>query len=157
MIDVALTLCSAQAEPSQPAATFIALDRALQESIGHRLLTLLRIDASETWCERVYTSRPDAFASQGRKALDAAPQMRRVLAAGRPLIVDGEAAVRAAFPDHERILALGCACVLNVPIRWRGRTVAQLNLLDAAGAYGDPEAALALVAAQLCLPALLID
>ena len=157
MISVALALCAALAEPAQPAATFRALDRTLQDRVGHRLLTLLRIDASESWCERVYTSRPDAFASQGRKSLDAAPQMRRVLAAGRPLVVDGEAAVRAAFPDHERIFALGCACVLNVPLRWRGRTVAQLNLLDAAGAYGEPESSLALVAAQLCLPALLID
>jgi transcriptional regulator with GAF, ATPase, and Fis domain len=157
VIAAALALCAAQAEAMQPTAIFQALDRVLQEAMGHRLLTLLRIDAEQTWCERVYTSRPDAFASQGRKALDAAPQMRRVLAAGRPLIVDGEAAVRAAFPDHERIFALGAACVLNVPVRWRGRTVAQLNLLDAAGAYADSEAALALVAAQLCLPALLTD
>ncbi len=157
MIDVVQALCAAHAEPSQPHATFRALDRALQDSVGHRLLTLLRICPDESWCERVYSSRPEAFASQGRKSLDAAPHMRRVLAAGRPLIVDGEAAVRTAFPDHERIYALGCACVLNVPVRWCGRTVAQLNLLDAAGAYAEPEAALAWVAAQLCLPALLID
>ena len=155
MIDIALAMCAAQAEPAQPGATFRTLDHALQHSMGHRLLTLLRIDTDQAWCERVYTSRPDAFAPSGRKSLDAAPQMRRVLAAGRPLIVDGEAAVRAAFPDHERILALGCACVLNVPVRWHGHTVAQLNLLDAAGAYAEPEATLALVAAQLCLPALL--
>lgn len=155
MIGAALAMCAAHAELSQPEATFQSLDRALQDSVGHRLLTLLRIDTDQEWCERIYTSRPDAFASSGRKSLDAAPQMRRVLAAGRPMIVDGEAAVRAAFPDHERIFALGCACVLNVPVRWCGRTVAQLNLLDAAGAYAEPEAALALLAAQLCLPALL--
>ena len=38
----ALALCAAQAEPSQPAATWRVLDRVLQESVGHRLLTLLR-------------------------------------------------------------------------------------------------------------------
>lgn len=157
MIAAALELCASHAEASQPAATFRALDRMLQDRVGHRLLTILRIDPDEAWCERIYTSRPDIFSSSARKSLDAAPQMRRVLAAGRPLIVDGEAAVRAAFPDHERIFALDCACVLNVPVRWRGRTVAQLNLLDAAGAYSEPDAALAQVAAHLCLPALLID
>lgn len=157
MIAPALELCAALAPPDQPASSFKALDRILQAHLGHRLLTILRIDRDAQWSERLYTSRPDAFASQGRKSIDAAPQMRRVLAAGRPLIVDGEAAVRAAFPDHEHILALGCACVLNVPVRWRGRVIAQLNLLDAAGAYAEPAAALAQVAAQLCIPALLID
>lgn len=157
MIAPALELCAALAPPDQPASSFKALDRILQAHLGHRLMTILRIDRDAQWSERLYTSRPDAFASQGRKSIDAAPQMRRVLAAGRPLIVDGEAAVRAAFPDHEHILALGCACVLNVPVRWRGRVIAQLNLLDAAGAYAEPAAALAQVAAHLCIPALLID
>jgi transcriptional regulator with GAF, ATPase, and Fis domain len=157
MIAALLELCAAHAEDGQPAATFRALDRVLQECLGHRLMTILRIDPDEAWSERIYTSRPHTFSSQDRKSLDAAPQMRRVIAAGRPVIVDGDAAVRAAFPDHERIFALGCACVLNVPVRWRARTIANLNLLGAAGAYSEKDAVLAQLAGHLCLPALLID
>ena len=36
MIDVVQALCAAHAEPSQPTATFRALDRALQDRVGHR-------------------------------------------------------------------------------------------------------------------------
>jgi hypothetical protein len=156
VISALLDICAAQAEAQQPAACFGALDRALQQCVGHQLMTILRIDETETWSERMYSSRPDIFSPQGRKSLAAAPQMRRVIAGGRPLIVDGEAAIRAAFPDHALIFSLGCRCVLNVPVRWRGRSVANLNLLGAA-AYSDSDAALAQLAAQLCLPALLMN
>lgn len=149
------SLCAALAAPDQPTATWRALDETLQQRIGHRLLTVLRIDPAEQWSERIYSSQPGAYAAQGRKALRDAPQMGLVVAARRPLLVDGVAAVRTAFPDHERILALGCSCVLNVPVLWRGRVVANVNILDAEGSYGEAAMAVAQVASHLCLPALL--
>lgn len=148
-------LCAAADEPERLAATWRALDVVLQARLGHKLLTVQRIDASRQWSERIYSSQPDAFGSYGRKSLDAAPQMRRVIAAGRPLIVDGEDAVRTTFPDHLRILAMGGACVLMVPLRWSGRTLAVVNLLGETGRYSETDASFASVAARLCMPALL--
>lgn len=150
-----LDLCVALAEPEQPWATWRALDATLKREIGHKLMTVLRIDPTQQWSERIYSSQPGAFASQGRKLLDAAPQMRRVIAARHPLIVNGEAAVRAAFPDHEKIFSLGCACVMNVPLIWRGNVLANVNLLDVEGAYSDTATTIAQVASHLCLPTLL--
>ena len=46
-------------------------------------------------------------------------------------------AIRAAFPDHELILSLGCESAVNVPVRWNGRTLGSLNLLHEAGWYGE--------------------
>jgi hypothetical protein len=149
------SLCAAADETERPAAAWRALDVVLQAKLGHKLLTVQRIDASRQWSERIYSSQPDAFGAYGRKSLDAAPQMRRVIASGRPLIIDGEEAVRGAFPDHARILAMGGACVLMLPLRWSGRTLAVINLLGETGAYADADARFAWVAARLCMPALL--
>jgi hypothetical protein len=148
-------LCAAADEPARPSAAWRALDVLLQQRIGHKLLTVQRIDVSRQWSERVYSSQPDAFGAYGRKSLDAAPQMRRVIATGKPLILDGEDTVRSAFPDHARILAMGGACVLMVPMRVNGRTLAVINLLGETGRYTDADASFASVAARLCVSALL--
>jgi hypothetical protein len=149
-------LCTALAKPNQLSAPWHELNATLQREIGHKLMTVLRIDPTQQWSERIYSSQPDAFASHGRKLLGAAPQMRRVIAAGQPMIIDGEAAVRAAFPDHGQIFSLGCACVMNVPLIWHGNVLANVNLLDVEGAYSHTAANFAQVASYLCLPTLLI-
>jgi hypothetical protein len=59
------------------------------------------------------------------------------------------------FSDHELIVSLGCESVLNMPVRWRGRTLGSLNLLHEAGWYGEDDAVACLPFAQLTLPALL--
>lgn len=63
--------------------------------------------------------------------------------------------LRAVFPDHELIASLGCESVLNMPVRWRGRTLGSLNLLHEARWYGEADVAACLPFAQLALPALL--
>ena len=63
--------------------------------------------------------------------------------------------LRHVFSDHELIASLGCESVLNMPVRWRGRTLGSLNLLHEAGWYGEDDVAACLPFAQLALPALL--
>ncbi len=118
-------------------------------------MTILKIDASESFSERIYSSKPDLFSSGGQKALDTAPQMRKVIAAGRPLVVDGRDAIRASFPDHNLIFSLGCECIINVPLRWQGKTVANVNVLGPKGAYDNENAIKIEVACYLCLPVML--
>lgn len=115
------------------------LDEVLQTLVGHKLLTVLKIDAAQQWSTRWYSSQPERFAAQRRKALCDAPQMRRVIAAGVPLLVNGVEQVRAAFPDHQRIFDLGCASVLNIPVRIAHRSVANINLLHEADHYPAPD------------------
>ena len=61
----------------------------------------------------------------------------RVIEAGEPRFCADADAIRAAFPDHELILSLGCESAVNVPVRWNGRTLGSLNLLHEAGWYGE--------------------
>ena len=60
--------------------------------------------------------------------------------------IDGIAEV---FPDHEKILSLGCESVINVPVVAAGDLLGTINCLDRAGAY---TAARITAAGELALP-----
>jgi len=58
------------------------------------------------------------------------------------------------FFDHELILSLGCASVLNVPVVWDGRTLGTINLLHEAGWYDETDVPVGQLFAVLAIPAL---
>jgi hypothetical protein len=152
MID---TILAALGRPEQPQATFAALDRALGEVPGHILFTILVYHPEAGESERFYTNLPDAYPVGGRKPITDSPWMQRVLHAGEPYIGRNRTDICDVFFDHALILSLGCESVLNMPARWRGRTVGTLNLLHGPGHYSEADLAPVRIAAQLALPALL--
>lgn len=153
--DYLVKLCRLSGDVGSPEDSFRILDQYLKTSVGHTLMTILKIDTLESFSERIYTSKPALFSSNGKKALDAAPQMRKVIAAGRPLIVNGRDAIRASFPDYDLIFSLGCECIINVPLRWQGKTIANVNVLGPRCAYDNKNAVKIELACYLCLPVML--
>ena len=151
LCDVALAHGSAD----QPGALFGALDRALQSAIGHRLFTILAYDGETSEAARLYSNRPASYPAGGRKRLAAGPWTEAVLDRGEAYIGRTLDDLSAVFPDHALIASLGCASALNMPVRWRGRTLGSLNLLHEAGWYDDDDVATCRPFAQLALPALL--
>ena len=147
-------LARAHAEEAQPQAVFVAADRALAATIGHRLFTILSYDPRTALATRLYSNLPDAYPAGGSKALDPGPWTAAVLDRGEPYIGRTSADLQVVFSDHALIASLDCQSVLNMPIRWRGRTVGSLNLLHAAHWYGPDQAAACRPYAQLVLPAL---
>lgn len=151
LCDVAL----AHGRVDQPSAVFAALDRALHAAIGHRLFTILAYDGATGEAARLYSNLPDSYPAGGRKRLPAGPWTEAVLDRGEAYIGRTLDDLRTVFPDHALIASLGCASVLNMPIRWRGCTLGSLNLLHEAGWYDDDDVATCRPFAQLALPALL--
>lgn len=129
------TLAEALAAPDQPAAGFAALDRALQATVGHLLLTVLRYRFAEGVAERIYSSVPHTFPASGRKPFADAPTQARVAETRQPYIGQDAADIRRDFPDHAKIFALGCESILNMPVVWRGRALGQVNMLHQANRY----------------------
>jgi len=78
---------------------------------------------------------------------------RQVLERGDPFIGRSADDIRANFDDHEIILGLGLVAVLNMPVRFGGRTIGTINLLHDGNPYGtqDLEAA-RLLAGLLAAP-----
>ncbi len=131
----AVSLLRAVAESPSPDDAFRAVEAAAGEAIGHRLFTVMRFDAAAMQVQRVYSSNPRAYPTGGRKAKRDTAWGRQVLEQGRPFIGASADDIRAHFGDHELILGLGLASILNVPVRVCGCTVGTMNLLHAAGHY----------------------
>ena len=148
-------VAAAQSKVDQPGALFAALDHALKSAIGHKLFTILTYDEATFEAARVYSNLPGPYPTGGRKRLAPGPWTEAVLDSGEAYIGRTQDDLRTVFADHELIASLGCASVLNMPVRWRGRTLGSLNLLHEAHWYGEDDVAACLPFAQLALPALL--
>ena len=148
-------VAAAQGRADQPDALFAALDEALKSAIGHKLFTILTYDDASGEAARVYSSLPGPYPAGGRKRLAPGPWTEAVLDRGEAYIGRTQDDLRSVFPDHELIASLGCASVLNMPVRWCERTLGSLNLLHEAGWYDEDDVAACLPFAQLTLPALL--
>jgi hypothetical protein len=91
----------------------------------------------------------------GRKPVSPTPWTERLFVERRPYIGRTAEDIRAVFFDHELILSLGCASVLNVPVVWDGHTLGTINLLHEAGWYDEADIAVGQLFAALTIPALL--
>jgi GAF domain-containing protein len=126
-----------------------------REAIGHRLFTIMRHDPDRAEVERVHSNMPAVYPVGGRKRKQDTAWSDHVLGAMQAYRANDAAGIRAAFDDHETILGLGLASVLNVPVVSEGRCIGTMNLLHEAGWYRpEDEAAGRRIAAYL-IPALL--
>lgn len=147
---------AAMAAPGQPAALLAALETAMGRCIGHRLFTVMRHDATGARNRRIHSSDPAAYPVSGFKPVNwEHPWTRRLLVEGRPWIGRENADIVWAFPDHEKILAMGLGSALNLPVRWNGRTLGSLNLLHAPAHFTEADAETGALFAALAVPALL--
>lgn len=146
---------AAHSSVDQPAALFAALDKVLASAIGHKLFTILAYDDGSREAARLYSNHPASYPTGGRKRLAPSPWTEAVLDRGEAYIGYTLEDLRNVFSDHELIASLGCESVLNMPVRWRGRTLGSLNLLHEAGWYDEDDVAVCRPFAQLALPALL--
>jgi hypothetical protein len=98
---------------------------------------------------------PAQYPVGAKKPLAGGPWVDIVIKRGDAYIGRTRDDLRSVFADHELIVSLGCESVLNVPVRWRGATLASLNLLHTENWYRDAQVPLARSFAQYALPALL--
>jgi hypothetical protein len=149
---------AALALPDQPAALFEALQSATGVAIGHRLFTVMRHDSAAGRNRRAHSSDPAAYPVSGFKPVDwDHPWTRCVLVAGTAWIGAGADEIAWAYPDHEKIAAMGLTTAMNLPVRWAGRTLGTVNLLRDGVPFAEADAAIGMVFASLAVPALLAN
>jgi len=126
-------------QPGPPENLFAAVDRALAETVGHKLFTLLYVAPNGRRVKRIYTNMPKEYPVGGYKEITDSPWHRRVIQ-GREAWVGYDAKdIARAFFDHELIVALGCESAVNVPVVYAGRVLGTLNLLDIASHYKESD------------------
>ena len=140
-----------------PDTVFRAVEALAQRAIGHRLFTVMRLHAASAEVERLYSSRPDAYPVSGRKPKQGTAWGEQVLDRGEIFIARNPDEVRAAFADYELIFSLGIGAIMNVPIRFRGRSLGTLNLCHEAGWFEAGDAVPGRLLAGQLVPTLLVN
>lgn len=127
------------ASAPEPDAVFRAVEDLARGAIGFRLFTVMRLHAAMQEVERLYSSLPDAYPVSGRKPKQGTPWGAQVLDRGEIFVANTPDEVRAAFADHELIFSLGIGAIMNVPIRFRGRSLGTMNICSDAGWFSDAD------------------
>lgn len=117
-------------ELKNTADLFPAMERHMNEMIGHKLFTLMVLDRENDEAARIYSSNPEAYPVKGRKSMGRLSDWGvQVLQKGQVYIGYTADDIRAAFFDHDIIAELGCASVLNLPVFSDGIVIGTMNLL----------------------------
>ncbi|MCE0503975.1 GAF domain-containing protein [Roseivivax sp. GX 12232] len=139
------------AAAERPEAAWAALDTLVRGSVGAKLFTVMTVDMQAMLARRAYSSDPENYPTSGTKPIEMNAWFRQVHGEGRSFVANTLEEIAAVFPDAELIGRLGCASVINLPIRRDGALVATMNILHEAGYY-TPER-LAVTAQDLSGPA----
>src|SRR5215813_8080550 len=110
------SLADRLASEPRPALLYAAIDALVQDVIGHRLFTLMKVHEAGAEVERVYSSNPVAYPVGGRKQKRGTPWSRVVLDRGEVFVARTPEEVRDAFADYELIFSLGIGSIMNVPL-----------------------------------------
>jgi hypothetical protein len=139
----------------QPALLYAAVDALVQDVIGHRLFTLMRVHEATDEVERIYSTNASAYPVGGRKVKRGTPWSRAVLDRGEVFVARTPEDVREAFADYELIFSLGVGSIMNVPIAWAGRRVGTMNISHEAGWFTAEDEATGRIVAPFLVPSLL--
>jgi len=132
-------------------APFAALEALARETVGATLFTVMTVDTTAMVARRAYTSHPVDYPASGTKPVERNAWFATVAEDRVPFVANTLDEIARVFPDHQRIGALGCASVLNLPVVLGGVLAATVNLLH--GAHHFDPARVDRARATLSLPA----
>lgn len=115
------------------------LDTVVARTIGHRLFTISRFYPDSMALERVYSSDPTSYPVGGRKQKGGTPWSDTILRDGDIFLGRDNDAIRGAFDDHEKIIALGLGSIINVPVRRGDMVLGTMNSTHREGWYEDTD------------------
>ena len=134
-----VSLYDALAAAKQPSDVYLEVQRVLAKRLGFGLFTLLVCTEGGEQVRRVHTSNPQAYPVAGLKRMGPTPWGDLVLKNQQCYVTGDANGIRWAFPDHALIASLGLASAINVPIVAMGKVLGTMNVLDAAGRYGEAD------------------
>jgi GAF domain-containing protein len=134
-------LAELSAGAHEPIEIYGAVDRLVQDVIGHKLFTMMRVHEATSEVERIYSSNTTAYPVGGRKGKRGTPWSRVVLDRGEVFVARNPDEVREAFSDYEVIFGLGVGSIMNIPLGYDGRRLGTMNISHDADWFTEQDAA----------------
>ena len=116
---------------------FNSLDNILNDFIGHKLFTILKLDKINSKLERIYTSNPREYPLQGKKDVIRNFWQVQVLEKGIVYIGYNSQDIKNSFSDFDLIKKLGCSSVLIIPVKSGDNIKGSVNLLHEESWYSN--------------------
>jgi len=130
-----------------------AVDKALNELVGHKLFAVYYIAPDPREIVTMYSSRAGVLPTGKPHPATTLSWNDLVISRGQPFIGCDTDDLRWAYDDAGQFTELGCGSVLNVPVVVKGETVGLVSLMHEAGWYRDEHVQLAMPFAYLLAPA----
>lgn len=112
-----------------------SLDKLILRLIGHKLFTLMVIDKSGKYVERVYSNNKKIYPLLGTKPIPANEWTKRVLIEKKEFLGSNYKQIKKFFFDHETIKSLGCGSIINLPVISNNKVLGTLNILHKENYY----------------------
>jgi transcriptional regulator with GAF, ATPase, and Fis domain len=129
---------------------FEDLSCSLLREFGYKHFTILVFDSSSNSLCRVFSTNPHIDAVGGRKRAKETYWVQQVLRQGQILRASTREELEKLFP-HSPIFDIGCASVMNIPVRADSVTIGSLNLLGETCQYDVADLTLAQCFAKKCV------
>ena len=138
---------------TDPAQMMAALDRLIDQVVGMKMCTLVRVDLDQVSGMRIHSTQPDQFPIRTLRPIGNRTWQTRIVARQEVLVTNTHDETAAVFGDADALRDLGCESCLCLPIAVQGKLLGTLNILHEAG-YFTPERVAA--AEALKMPAAII-
>lgn len=126
----------ALAAASGPEDVWRALRSLTGAVAGFKLFTVMTVDLANDVARRVYTSHPLEYPVSGTKPIQRDSWFEIVHGRQELFIANTIDDIAKVFPDHQKIWAMGCGSVVNLPVVIAGDLAATINMLHAENYYG---------------------
>jgi hypothetical protein len=127
---------------TQPGECWAALQDLASTIVGFRLFTVMTVDMVKEEACRAYTSHPAQYPVSGTKPIHYDAWFDIVHRQQKLFIANTIADIAKVFPDHEKIWAMGCGSVVNLPVVIDATLAATINMLHEEQYYTDARVAL---------------
>ena len=111
------------------------LDLAIKKTVGHKLFTLMVVDKSGKYVERVYSNNKKIYPLLGTKPIPKNAWTKRVIINKKEFLGSNFNQIKKLFFDHKIIQSLGCGSIINIRIISNKNVLGTLNILHKENYY----------------------
>lgn len=113
------------------------IDKIIKSLIGHKLITFTVIDNKLNFCERIYSNNNKVYPILGQKKMPKNIWSEKVIKNKKHFLCKNKDHIKKIYFDYETIFSLGCGCIINLLVLFKGKPIGTINILHKENYYNS--------------------
>ena len=113
------------------------IDKIIKSLIGHKLITFTVIDNKLNFCERIYSNNNKVYPILGQKKMPKNIWSEKVIKNKKHFLCKNKDDIKKIYFDYETIFSLGCGCIINLLVLFKGKPIGTINILHKENYYNS--------------------